>query len=242
MQAQLNMTNNTAATGANGTSLTHGPNFTLPNVFIQTDIKIGMTLAYAVIFVIALFGNSFGLFLVLKKSSSSSVTNLFIANMAIADLLLTVTVMPFQVAYFYRGLVWIGGAMGNITCKVLFHVIPVSIAATVLTMLVISIDRFYAVFYPLRSKLFRKPRILSAIIWILSFVLMIPYVFYSEIEFDTRQTAYVCLQVSSRTDTNVIRIFHICLFSILYALPLFIMTILYFLVCRKLWLRKIPET
>ena len=64
------------------------------------NIKIGMTTAYAVIFVIALLGNGLGLLVVLKKSSrSTSVTNLFIANMAAADLLLTVTLMLYQVAY-----------------------------------------------------------------------------------------------------------------------------------------------
>lgn len=203
-------------------------------------MKIGLTAAYAVIFIIALFGNSFGFFLVLKKSSSSRVTNLFIANMAVADLLLTLTMMPFQVAYVYRGAVWFGGAMGSITCKALFYVIPVSIAATVLTMLIISINRFYAVFYPLRGRLFQKPRILSAIIWILSFVLMIPYVFYSEVEFDIGQKTFVCLQFPSGADPGVIRIFQICLFVILYAFPLLIMGILYVLICRKLWLRKIP--
>ena len=130
--------------------------------------------------------------------------------------------------------------MGTITCKALLYVMPVSIAATVLTMLIISIDRFYAVFFPLRRKLFRKPRFLSAIIWILSLVLMIPYAFYSEVDFNNRRNAYLCLQFSSRADPYVVKVFHICLFVLLYALPLFIMAALYVLICRKLWLRKIP--
>lgn len=208
--------------------------------FIQMDMKIGLTAAYAVIFIVALFGNSFGLLLALKKSSSSKVTNLFIANMAVADLLLTFTMMPFQVAYIHRGAVWFGGTMGTITCKTFFYVMPVFIAATVLTMLIISINRFYAVFYPLRGKLFQNPIILSAIVWILSFVLMTPYVFYSEVAFNVGQNAFLCLQFPSGADTHVIRIFQICLFVILYALPLLIMAILYVLICRKLWLRKIP--
>ena len=223
-----------------GTSVTHEPSSTLSNSSNQMDLKIGMTSAYAVIFIIALFGNSFGLFLVFKRSSSSRVTNLFIANMAVADLLLTLTLMPYQVVFFYRGAVWPRGVMGTITCKALFYVMPVSIAATVLTMLIISIDRFYAVFYPLRIKLFRKPRFLSAIIWILSLLLMIPYAFYSEVDFDIRQNAYQCLHFSSKADPYVVKVFQICLFVVLYALPLFIMAVLYLLICRKLWLRKIP--
>ena len=139
--------------------------------------------------------------------------------------------------------------MGTITCKALFYVIPVSIAATVLTMLIISIDRFYAVFYPLREKLFRKPRVLSAIIWILSIALMIPYPFFYQVQPDPARNVHTCVQVWPWEDPNdptfketyrVLEIFHICVFVILYVLPLFIMAIVYSLICRKLWRRIIP--
>ncbi|KAL9983703.1 hypothetical protein ACROYT_G005919 [Oculina patagonica] len=250
MAALLNTRNETVATGPNGTNITHRTNVTALQLFtFPTDIKIGMTSAYAVIFIIALLGNTLGLFVVFKKSSSPSVTNLFIANMAVADLILTLTVMPFQVAYFYRLNIWIGGTLGNITCKALFYIIPVSIAATVLTMLIISIDRFYAVFYPLREKLFRRPRILSAIIWILSFALMVPYPILFQVQFFPSINEYICLQVWPWEDPNdptfqetyrVLKIFHSTVFVIIYALPLAITITIYFLICRKLWLRKIP--
>ena len=123
---------------------------------------ISVASAYVVIFLVALFGNSFGLFVVFKISSSKSATNLLIANMAVADLLLTFTVMPYNIFIFYRGFVWFGGALGTVTCKALTYAIPISIAATVFTMMFISFDRLYAIFYPLREKLFRKPKILSA--------------------------------------------------------------------------------
>ena len=217
---------------------------------IPENIKIGMTTAYAVIFIIALLGNSLGLLVVLKKSPrSNSVTNLFIGNMAAADLLLTVTIMPFQVGYFYRGLTWIGGMLGTITCKALFYLIPVSIAATVLTMMLISFDRFYAIFYPLREKIFRKPKILSGTIWILSFVLMLPYAMMFQLKVHPILKEIECVQVWPWEDPNdpshtktyrVLKIFHIIVFVILYALPLSITIVIYFLICRKLWLRKIP--
>ena len=38
----------------------------------------------------------------------------------------------------------------------------------------------------------------------------------------------------------VVKIFHIRLFVLLYALPLFIMAVFCVPICRKLWLRKIP--
>ena len=202
------------------------------------------------IFIIALLGNTLGLFVLLKKSSQSTrVTNLFIANMAVADLLLTFTVMPYQVNYYYRGVAWIGGMLGNITCKAVGYLISVSIGATVLTMVLISFDRFYAVFYPLREKIFRKPKILSGTIWILSFVLMLPYPMLSQVQFNSSRNVYQCVQVWPWEDPNdptfketrlVLKIFHSIVFVMLYALPLSIIIVIYFLICRKMWRRIIP--
>ena len=233
-----------------GTHILHRPTVARPWFAFPADVRIRLTLAYTVIFLIALLGNTLGLFVVLKKSSRSHrVTTLFIANMAVADLLLTVTVMPFQVAFLYRFNYWIGGMLGNITCKALFYVIPVSIAATVLTMMLISVDRFYAIFYPFKDKIFRKPKILSGTIWILSFVLMLPYPMSYQVKFNSSQNHYQCLQVWPLEDPNaatfketrrVLKLFHIIVFATLYALPLSIIIVIYSLICCKMWHRIIP--
>ena len=237
------------------TNITHASNVTLlppqpDSVGIPLDLKIGLTSAYVVIFLVALFGNSVGFYVVVikKESSSRSVTNLFIGNMAVADLLLTITIMPFSVAFLYRDTLWIGGTLGSITCKALFYVMPVFISASVFTMMLISFDRFYAVFFPLKEKFFQKPKVLSAIIWILSFGLMTPYVLMYQTN-EIRPGAYYCVQEwpwAPPNDTDftetykVLKSFHICLFVVLYALPLLVTLFIYFLICRKLWLGKIP--
>ena len=237
--------------GTNITTASSGgpnPQQSTGGIPININVKIGLTTAYAVIFLVALIGNSFGLFVVLKKSSSRSVTNLFIANMTVADLLLTITIMPFSVAYLYRDTLWIGGTLGSITCKALFYVMPVFISASVFTMMLISFDRFYAVFFPLKEKFFQKPKVLSAIIWILSFGLMTPYVLMFQLN-ETQPGVYHCLQEwpwappndTGLTETyRVLKSFHICVFVIVYALPLSITIIIYSLICRKFWQRKIP--
>ena len=201
-----------------------------------------------VIFFVALFGNSVGLYVVLKTFSSTSVTNLFIGNMAVADLLLTTTIMPFSVAFLYRGSLWIGGTLGSITCKAFFYVAPASISSSVFTMMLISFDRFYAIFYPLKGKFFRKPKVLSSTIWVLSFGLMAPYVLMFQTK-EIQPGVYYCIQEwpwAPPNDTDlsetyrVLKSFHISVFVIVYALPLSITIITNCLICRKLWLRKIP--
>ena len=237
------------------TNITHASNVTLlppqpDSVGIPLDLKIGLTSAYVVIFLVALFGNSVGFYVVVikKESLSRSVTNLFIGNMAVADLLLTITIMPFSVAYLYRGTLWIGGTLGSITCKALFYVMPVFIFASVFTMMLISFDRFYAVFFPLKEKFFQKPKVLSAIIWISSFGLMTPNVLMFQTT-EEQPGVYYCLEKwpwAPPNDTDftetykVLKSFHICLFVVLYALPLSVTLFIYFLICRKLWLGKIP--
>ena len=237
------------------TNITHASNVTLlppqpDSVGIPLDLKIGLTSAYVVIFLVALFGNSVGFYVVVikKESSSTSVTNLFIGNMAVADLLLTITIMPFTVAFLYRDTLWIGGTLGSVTCKALFYVMPVFISASVFTMMLISFDRFYAVFYPLKEKFFQKPKVLSAIIWISSFGLMTPNVLMFQTT-EEQPGVYYCLEKwpwAPPNDTDftetykVLKSFHICLFVVLYALPLSVTLFIYFLICRKLWLGKIP--
>ncbi|XP_068716840.1 neuropeptide SIFamide receptor-like [Montipora capricornis] len=212
--------------------------------YLSSNAQIGLSSAYAVTFLIAFFGNSFGLFIVLKKSTRR-VTNLFIANMAIADLLLTITVMPYQVAYLYKGTLWFGGILGIVTCKMLFYAMPISIAASVLTMMFISFERFYAVFFPLREAIFQRPKILSTMIWVLSFALMFPYAFLSNVTFVPVTNGYYCdIALSKDLSQNevyrVFKILHISIFVVVYALPLFITIVIYTLICRKLVHRKIP--
>ena len=212
--------------------------------YLSSNAQIALTSAYAVTFLIAFFGNSFGLFVVLKKSTRR-VTNLFIANMAFADLLLTLTAMPYQVAHLYKGTLWFGGILGIVTCKMLSYAIPISVAASVLTMMFISFERFYAVFFPLREAIFQRPKILSTMIWVLSFALMFPYAFLSNVTFVPVTNGYYCgiapsKDLSLNEVYRVFKVLHILIFAVVYALPLFITIVIYTLICRKLVRRKIP--
>lgn len=169
--------------------------------------------------------------------------------MAVADLLLTLTMMPYSAVYIYRSTHWFGGILGTVTWKALGYVVPVSIAAAVFTMMFISFDRFYAIFYPLKEKVFRKPKVLSALIWSFSFLLMIPYLLMSQVKYVPSLDEYYGVlewPYADPSDTSfvgtyrVLKPLSITLFVMMYALPLVTTTIVYALICRKLWLRKIP--
>ena len=206
--------------------------------------KVGIVSAYVVIFTIALFGNSIGLYVVCGKATSRRITNLLIKNLAVADLISTITVMPYSVLFmFLEANQWFGGIVGTIMCKVVFYAIPVSVAASVTTMVVISLDRFCAVYFPLNQTLFHNHRAVTSIIWIFSLISMTPYLFTYQVLKESDH--YFCNEVWPWADdlqeTFVAqRTFHVILFALFYLLPLLIITVVNSLVGRRLWHYRAP--
>ena len=72
------------------------------------------TLAYCLIILLSLAGNSVVIVTVWRNISMRSVTNLFIANLAASDLLITFLGMPNMITQLYLGRKWI---FGEALCK-----------------------------------------------------------------------------------------------------------------------------
>ena len=207
-------------------------------------MKVGLTLAYFIIFIVAMVGNCVGLHVVCKKSTSRRATELLITNLAIADLILTLTIMPYSLLFVYfEANLWFGGILGNITCKITFYSIPVAIAASVITLTIIFLDRFLAVFYPLKQILFHRQRAITTIIWISSLVSMAPNLFLFQVFEEGGQN--FCYQTWPWSDNHeetllALRIFHAIMFVLLYLVPLLIITMINILIGRRLWFHRSP--
>ena len=206
--------------------------------------KIGLISAYIFIFTMALFANSIGLYVACSKAPSRRITDLLIKNLAIADLIFTVTVMPDTVIFIiYEGPRWIGGTLGHVTCKLVFYAVPVSIAASVITLTVISFDRFCAIFFPLSQALFHKHKTITAIIWLISLITMAPNLLFFQVFQDGER--YYCYQVwpwaEDLEETFLaLKISHVVFFVLLYALPLLIIAVVNSLVAQRVWFHKSP--
>lgn len=201
---------------------------------------------YVVIFIVALFGNSIGLYVVFVKAVTRKLTNLLIKNLAIADLLVTLTIMPYSVLHlFFKPNQWFGGPAGTVTCKAIFYALPVSIAASIITMVVISLERFCTIYCPLRQTLLRNGKTLTAVIWLISLISMSPYLLlFNVVHY---RGFHFCLQRLPWTDDPqevlpVLKIFYIILFVLFYVLPLLGISFLNIITARRLWFHNARGT
>ena len=81
-------------------------------------LKVGATVAYSLILVVSLVGNSLIVLIVYKTPTLRKPINMLIANMAMSDLLYPILVIPVQLTELHVGSWLIGGTLGQALCKI----------------------------------------------------------------------------------------------------------------------------
>ncbi|XP_055706556.1 prolactin-releasing peptide receptor-like [Phlebotomus papatasi] len=133
---------------------------------------------YLVIFVLGIFGNVLVCFVVFRNKAMQTVTNLFITNLALSDILLCILAVPFTPLYtFLRG--WVFGTM-------LCHLVPYaqgcSVYISTLTLTSIAIDRFFVIIYPFHPRMRLATCICIIVsIWGFSLLVTLPYGLYMKV-------------------------------------------------------------
>lgn len=117
---------------------------TYPEVDVAKAVILGLVLVVFVVF--GVLGNILVILSVLFHRHWRSVTHYFIANLAAADLLLSSAVLPFSATSEALGR-WV---FGRPFCSVWAALDVLCCTASILSLCVISIDRYLAVSYPLR--------------------------------------------------------------------------------------------
>uniref|UniRef100_A0A8C5JX77 Alpha-1B adrenergic receptor n=1 Tax=Jaculus jaculus TaxID=51337 RepID=A0A8C5JX77_JACJA len=153
-------------TGPNQTS----SNSTLPQLDVTRAISVGLVLGAFILF--AIVGNILVILSVACNRHLRTPTNYFIVNLAIADLLLSFTVLPFSATLEVLGY-WV---LGRIFCDIWAAVDVLCCTASILSLCAISIDRYIGVRYSLQypTLVTRRKAILALLsVWVLSTVISI---------------------------------------------------------------------
>ena len=121
-----------------------------------TAWKIAGTVAFCLIIIVSLIANSLIVILVCKTPNLRKPINYFIANMASSDLLYPIFLMPWNLSFLHTNSFLIGGQLGQALCKLVPFIISVSFVVSSQNLILIAVDRFGAVVFPLRSPLIRS--------------------------------------------------------------------------------------
>ena len=144
-----------------------------------TAEKIGKTFAYCLIFLVSLAGNTVIGIIVYKTKTMRKPINFFIVNMAMSDLLLPIFFIPHRIQQLYIDSWLIGGPLGQALCKLVYLLSAVSLIVSIQSLVLIAMDRFGAVVYPLRSPLISSklcPFFILAT-WIVAMAILSPHLF-----------------------------------------------------------------
>ena len=110
--------------------------FTIVGVFFMVLVMCG-----------CLLGNGVVCLSVFKFRSLQTPSHCLVVSLAVADILVSLIVIPFDVVYWLQFPHW---TLGGYVCNFWNSAFFLSMTASALNMLAISVDRFVAVVYPLR--------------------------------------------------------------------------------------------
>ena len=140
-------------------------------------LEILMVTSYIFICISGLIGNGLVIYVVLRFAKMKTVTNMYILNLAVSDVLF-LTSLPFLVTTTVLKY-WI---FGTAMCKIYFVLFSINFFTSVLTLTAMSVDRYLAVCHPVTSVNYRTTRIAFFVclsIWSISFFIMLPIILYS---------------------------------------------------------------
>ena len=220
------------------TNLNTTMNGTQPSSCVNPEAeRIGFTVTYSLLFLVSLTGNTFIGIIVYKTKTMRKPINFFIVNMAMSDLLYPIFLFPWTITDFYLG--WlISGPLGLTLCKLTFFSPAVSVKVSVQSLVMIAVDRFGAVVFPLRSPLISSKLCPFFILasWIIAMAVHCPELFaYKLVEYSDRLH---CVRLWNEYPS--LEIYIVAVDVVFTCVPLLLITLLYLTILVKLKTQKIP--
>ena len=199
-------------------------------------LKVGETVAYSLILVVSLVGNSLIVLIVYKTPTLRKPINMLIANMAMSDLLYPIFLFPVRLAELHVGLWLIRGTLGQAWCKIHAFLADISSLVSIQSLVLITVDRYAAVVVPLRSPLISRKvcRCLIVGTWILAAAFFSPYLFtFNLFEYREEKLCMNQLEVIFGEKSSV-GIYLLSLAILFFYIPFVVLVILYSIILIKL--------
>ncbi|XP_054461199.1 G-protein coupled receptor 83 [Anoplopoma fimbria] len=198
-------------------------------------VKALLVAAYSLIIVISLFGNTLVCHVVVKNTRTLSATSLFIMNLAVADIFITILNTPFTLVRFVNS-TWV---FGRTMCHISRFVQYCSLHVSTLTLTAIALDRRQVILHPLRPRMSpTQGGVWVAVIWIMASCFSLPHAIYQKLltfTYSKEKERRFCVPDFPEPSDVYWQYIDLLTFILLYMLPLLIISASYTTVACRLW-------
>ncbi|XP_058495629.1 alpha-1D adrenergic receptor isoform X2 [Solea solea] len=160
------------APGLNGSISFPNDSISTCRNFTLDSQAVGVGIFLTVFILVAIAGNILVILSVVCNKHLQTVTNFFIVNLAIADLLLSTIVLPFSASLEVMGC-WV---FGRVFCNIWAAVDVLCCTASILSLCIISVDRYIGVKYCLKYPSImtdRRAVYILVVVWVSSTVISV---------------------------------------------------------------------
>ncbi|KAG6454092.1 hypothetical protein O3G_MSEX008464, partial [Manduca sexta] len=192
-------------------------------IFDRTDVRAIFITLYTIVFCCCFFGNLLVILVVTLSRRLRSITNFFLANLAVADLCVGVFCV-FQNLSIYLVPSWV---FGNFLCKMYQFIHSLSYTASIFILVVICTERYFAIIHPITCKQIltsTRLRLVILGVWVTSAAYSAPKFIWVETitnNLGDGNTETICIAHRKKFNSEL---FDMVNFGLLYVAPLSIMT------------------
>ncbi|XP_070548606.1 allatostatin-A receptor-like [Ptychodera flava] len=181
-------------------------------LYSERDVIL-VTIVMPIVFTIGILGNSLVVYVFARVREMQTVTNYFLVNLAVADMLFLLSVVPPKLIQYYSTPFPIQedwSSLGDWGCTIISYPSAVAITASSITIVLLAFEKFVAVRWPFRFKTLRtKPKAIVACtsVWIVSAIYSFPEIYI------LRLSKHELSWPSPWNNTRVPTTLHICIHS-----------------------------
>ncbi|XP_069063690.1 growth hormone secretagogue receptor type 1-like [Pleurodeles waltl] len=210
-----------------------------PTSLFDDQVLIPVTVICILLFLLGVTGNLLTILVFKRYKDMRSTVNMYLSSMAFSDILIFFG-MPSDLYRIWKYRPYI---FGDVVCKLIFYLSEACTYCTILHITILSIERYLAICFPLKAKtMITKSRVRSVILflWIFALLTAGPILFLFGVEHpygSPPDETMECKHIEQSARSGLLQIMT-WISTIYFFLPMISLTLLYGLICRKLWMTR----
>ncbi|XP_046551712.1 RYamide receptor-like [Haliotis rubra] len=203
---------------------------------LSPGVQVFLVLLYSAVSIVSVIGNGMVCYIVVTTRRMRTVTNFFIASLAVSDILMATLCVPFT---FVANILLDYWPFGIALCPLVTYLQVVVVFLNAYILLAISLERYIAIMFPFKPRLpKRKSLWVIAVCWALSLLTPLPTAITSMTVKDDIDNVTLCLEVWPVPNQKFA--YSVVIMVLQYFVPLGVLIFTYGRIVHVVWLKDVP--